>query len=122
MLLRKRVKAGILLYALLMSAVFALLLNFYLLRVQANERQSIAQLSASQAFLMAEVTKDLATEDAGTVSFNQGSVSYSHKKDQLSVKVRLDNGQSFSYVFAREQKQEVDSKLTRNIDDSSIDK
>lgn len=38
-LLKQQVKAGILIYALLMAAIFALLLQFYLGRVVAMERQ-----------------------------------------------------------------------------------
>ncbi|CYU21848.1 competence protein ComGG [Streptococcus suis] len=38
MLLKKKVKAGILLYALLMLAVFSLLLQFYLHRQEAESR------------------------------------------------------------------------------------
>ena len=42
----------------------------------AMERQHQAQLSASQAYLMAELTKDLAKEDTGHLTFDQGVTDY----------------------------------------------
>ena len=56
-LLMRQVRAGILLYAMLMAAIFALLLQFYLGRVVASERQHQAQLKHAQAYLMAEISR-----------------------------------------------------------------
>ncbi len=42
MLFMKKIKAGVLLYALFMSAIFSLFLQFYLNRVVATERQNQA--------------------------------------------------------------------------------
>lgn len=100
-LLKRQVKAGILIYALLMAAIFALLLQFYLGRVVAMERQHQVQLSASQAYLMAELTKDLAKEDTGHLTFDQGVADYNFQDNQLQVVVKLPNQQEFDYVFQR---------------------
>lgn len=98
-LLRRQVKAGILLYALLMAAIFALLLQFYLGRVVASERQHQAQIKSSQAYLMAEMSKDLADEETGQCQFDKGTVSY-HYKDKLLVEtVTLDSKEEFQYTF-----------------------
>lgn len=58
MLLKKKVKAGILLYALLMLAVFSLLLQFYLHRQEAESQ--IAQLAKQEAtaYIMAQMVLD----------------------------------------------------------------
>ncbi|MCK4025152.1 competence type IV pilus minor pilin ComGG [Streptococcus iners] len=63
MLLKKKVKAGILLYALLMLAVFSLLLQFYLHRQEAESQ--IAQLAKqeSTAYIMAQMVLDQVEED-----------------------------------------------------------
>lgn len=106
-LLKRQVKAGILIYALLMAAIFALLLQFYLGRVVAMERQHQAQLSASQAYLMAELTKDLAKEDTGHLTFDQGVADYNFQDNQLQVVVKLPNQQEFDYVFQRAQKEKL---------------
>lgn len=58
MLLRKRVKGGVLLYALLMLAIFSLLLQFYLNRQAAHHTNLLAQREASQAFIMAQLVKE----------------------------------------------------------------
>lgn len=106
-LLKRQVKAGILIYALLMAAIFALLLQFYLGRVVAMKRQHQAQLSASQAYLMAELTKDLAKEDTGHLTFDQGVTDYNFQDNRLQVVVKLPNQQEFDYVFQRAQKEKA---------------
>lgn len=94
-LLRRQVKAGILLYALLMAAIFALLLQFYLGRVVASERQHQAQIKSAQAYLMAEMSKDLADEESGQYQFDKGTV-----KDKLLVEtVTLGSKEEFQYTF-----------------------
>lgn len=63
MLLKKKVKAGILLYALLMLAVFSLLLQFYLHRQEAESQ--IAQLAKQEAtaYIIAQMVLDQVEED-----------------------------------------------------------
>lgn len=63
MLLKKKVKAGILLYALLMLAVFSLLLQFYLHRQEAESQ--IAQLAKQEAtaYIMAQMVLDQVGEE-----------------------------------------------------------
>ncbi|MEX2784795.1 competence type IV pilus minor pilin ComGG [Streptococcus sp. H49] len=125
MLLRMKVKAGILLYALLMSAVFTLLLQFYLNRMVAAERQHQAQITASQAFLMAEVTRDLADSSSGTVIFTQGRSSYKQEADKLNIQVQMDNGKEFSYLFHYEKqnknKQEAGQSVTEDTEQQVSD-
>ncbi|WP_455679453.1 competence type IV pilus minor pilin ComGG [Streptococcus sp.] len=97
--MRRQVKAGILLYALLMAAIFALLLQFYLGRVVASERQHQAQLKSAQAYLMAEMSKNLADEESGQCQFDKGTVSY-HYNDKILVEtVTLDSKEEFQYTF-----------------------
>lgn len=105
-LLNRRVRAGILLYALFMAAVFALLLQFYLGRVVAMERQHQAQLSASQAYLIAESTKGLAKESSGHLDFEQGVANYVFQDNQLRVTVKLSEDQTFDYVFQDVQREQ----------------
>lgn len=62
MILQKRVKGGVLLYALLMLSVFSLLLQFYLRSQVAHHRNHLALRNSSQAYLMAELTMDYVAE------------------------------------------------------------
>ncbi|WP_161981022.1 competence type IV pilus minor pilin ComGG [Streptococcus sp. S784/96/1] len=101
MLLKKKVKAGVLLYALLMSAIFALLLQFYLGRVQAAERQNHVQLSAAKAYLIAQLTVDEADEKSGALTFNQGRSTWKRKGDKLEVSVILSDGHVYRYDFIK---------------------
>ncbi|HEL1961314.1 competence type IV pilus minor pilin ComGG [Streptococcus suis] len=58
MLLKKKVKAGILLYALLMLAVFSLLLQFYLHRQEAESRLVQVARQEATAYIMAQMVLD----------------------------------------------------------------
>lgn len=97
MLLRKRLRAGILLYALLMAAIFSLFLQFYLDRVIASQRQSQAQLRASQAYLLAQWTSQLVTDESGQLTYEQGRVSYHKEAGKLQLEVLLSDGQAYTY-------------------------
>ncbi|HFI0120797.1 TPA: competence type IV pilus minor pilin ComGG [Streptococcus suis] len=63
MLLKKKVKAGILLYALLMLAVFSLLLQFYLHRQEAESRLVQVARQEATAYIMAQMVLDQVEED-----------------------------------------------------------
>lgn len=56
--LQRKVRAGVLLYALLMLAVFSVLLQFYLNRQVAESQLMQANQAATRAYLMAELTMD----------------------------------------------------------------
>ncbi|HFU3729141.1 TPA: competence type IV pilus minor pilin ComGG [Streptococcus suis] len=63
MLLKKKVKAGILLYALLMLAVFSLLLQFYLHRQEVENRLVQVARQETTAYIMAQMVLDQVEED-----------------------------------------------------------
>ncbi|HFI0054476.1 TPA: competence type IV pilus minor pilin ComGG [Streptococcus suis] len=63
MLLKKKVRAGILLYALLMLAVFSLLLQFYLHRQEAESRLVQVARQETTAYIMAQMVLDQVEED-----------------------------------------------------------
>lgn len=108
-LLKRRVRAGILLYALLMAGIFSLLLQFYLNRVVSMERQHQAQRFASQAYLIAELTKNLANENqSGHFKFDKGYSDYTVQDNQCHVTVTLSNQQTFDYTFQNTHKEKVD--------------
>ncbi|HEM6592764.1 competence protein ComGG [Streptococcus suis] len=127
MLLKKKVKAGILLYALLMLAVFSLLLQFYLHRQEAESRLVQVARQETTAYIMAQMVLDkveqdlqvekivagaavsekeanLTTgskqkEDGGRVSFREGQARYQLKGDQLLVAVELTSDGLYTYQF-----------------------
>lgn len=101
MLLKKRLKAGVLLYALLMAAVLSLLLNVYTQRLQAAYRIQEAQLVSRQAYLLAELAKPLAKEVSGEILFDKGRVVYQFRGDTLEMIVTT-NQQEFTYQFLKE--------------------
>ncbi|MDY4761779.1 competence type IV pilus minor pilin ComGG [Streptococcus thoraltensis] len=101
MLLKKRLKAGVLLYALLMAAVLSLLLNFYTHRLKMAYRIQAAQLASSQSYVLAELAKPMAKETSGEILFDKGKVVYQFREDTLEMTVIADN-QEFSYHFLKE--------------------
>lgn len=63
MLLKKKVKAGILLYALLMLAVFSLLLQFYLHRQEAESQIAQVAKQEATAYIMAQMVLNQVEEE-----------------------------------------------------------
>lgn len=103
-----KVKAGILLYALFMAAVFSLLLQFYLNRQVANQRLFQANRERTEAYALAVLTKETATEESGQLAFDKGNTQYRRQGNMLEVSSQLANQKSYSFYF--ESKKEPEKK------------
>ena len=96
------------LYALLMAAVFSLLLQFYLNRQTAHQRNLLAQQERQEAYAIALLTKDQKLADSGQFSFNKGQSQYQKEKDQLIVNVVISD-RTYDFTFAiKEPKARLD--------------
>ena len=111
MLFPKGLRAGVLLYALLITAIFSLLLTFYLSRRDAAIGIYKAGLEKRQALAMAYLTKEDAEKQKGkqgSLAFVQGQATYQKEKDQLHVEVQTSSG--FNYSFSLRLKEETDKE------------
>ena len=95
---KKKVKAGVLLYAVTIAAIFSLLLQFYLNRQVANHRDYDLNKEKLIAFAMAKRTKDKVEQESGEQIFNLGQVSYQNKKTSLVTRVRTPKSQ-YEFIF-----------------------
>ena len=96
---KKKVEAGILLYALLMAAVFSLLLQFYLNRQVSSQRLQLFNRERTEAYAMAVLTKATAKDDSGEMEFEQGKAAYRKEGKELEISSRLSSGHSYSFTF-----------------------
>ena len=106
---KQKVKAGVLLYAVTMAAIFSLLLQFYLNRQVAHHQDYALNKEKLVAFAMAKRTKDKAEQESGEQVFNLGQVSYQNKKIGLVTTVRTPKSQYeflFPSVKIKEEKKE----------------
>ena len=116
-----KVKAGILLYALFMAAVFSLLLQFYLNRQVNNQRLFQANRERTEAYAMAVLTKETVTEESGQLAFDQGSTHYRRQGNLLEVSSQLANQKSYSFYFESKkepEKKAKDGKDSKNAKES----
>ena len=116
-----KVKAGILLYALFMAAVFSLLLQFYLNRQVTNQRLFQANRERAEAYALAVLTKETATEENGQLAFDQGSTHYRRQGNILEVSSQLANQKSYSFYFESKkepEKKAKDDKPSKNAKES----
>ena len=112
---KKKVEAGILLYALLMAAVFSLLLQFYLNRQVSSQRLQLFNRERTEAYAMAVLTKATAKDDSGEMEFEQGKAAYRKEGKELEISSRLSSGHSYSFTFViskKEEKAKEDKKAT----------
>ena len=95
---KQKVKAGVLLYAVTMAAIFSLLLQFYLNRHVAHHKDYTLNKEKLAAFAMAKRTKDKVDKESGEQAFNLGRVSYQNKKTSLVTRVRTPKSQ-YEFLF-----------------------
>ena len=108
---KKKVKAGVLLYAVTIAAIFSLLLQFYLNRQVAHHRDYSLNKEKLIAFAMAKRTKDKVEKESGEQTFNLGQVSYQNKKTSLTTVVRTSKSQyEFLFPSVKIKKEKTDKK------------
>ena len=116
---KKKVKAGVLLYAVTMAAIFSLLLQFYLNRQVAHYQNYALNKGKLVAFTMAKRTKDKVEQESGEQAFNLGQVSYQNKKTSLVTRVRTPKSQ-YEFIFPSVKiKEEKRDKKEEVVTDSS---
>ena len=117
---KKKVKAGVLLYAVTVAAFFSLLLQFYLNRQVAHYQDYALNKEKLVAFAMAKRTKDKIDKESGEQAFNLGHVSYQNKKTSLVTSVRTPKSQyEFIFPSAKIKEEKTDKKEEVVIDSSN---
>ena len=117
---KKKVKAGVLLYAVTMAAIFSLLLQFYLNRQVAHYQDYALNKEKLVAFAMAQRTKDNAEQASGEQIFNLGQVSYQNKKTGLVTRVRTPKSQyEFLFPSVKIKEEKTDKKEKVSTDSSN---
>ena len=108
---KKKVKAGGLLYAVTIVAIFSLLLQFYLNRQVAHYQDYALNKEKLLAFAMAKRTKDKVEQESGEQVFNLGQVSYQNKKTSLMTRVRTNKSQyEFLFPSVKIKEEKTDKK------------
>ena len=116
---KKKVKAGVLLYAVTMAAIFSLLLQFYLNRQVAHYQDYALNKEKLIAFAMAKRTKDKVEQESGEQVFNLGQVSYQNKKIGLVTTVRTDKSQyEFLFPSVKIKEEKIEKKEEAKTDSS----
>lgn len=95
---KQKVKAGVLLYAVTMAAIFSLLLQFYLHRQVAHHKDYTLNKEKLVAFAMAKRSKDKAEQESGERVFNLGKVRYQNTKTGFATSVRMNKG-NYEFLF-----------------------
>ena len=102
---KQKVKAGVLLYAVTMAAIFSLLLQFYLNRQVSHHKDFALNKEKLIAFAMAKRSKDKAEQESGERVFNLGKVTYQNTKTGFATSVRMNKG-DYEFLFPPMETQE----------------
>ena len=108
----KKVKAGVLLYALLMAAIFSLLLQFYLHRQVAERRILKTSQDRLRAYALVQLALEKRKSDEKTSEIHLKSGTVQLKKDPgfLHAQAKMD-GESYEFVLpVREEKESKKSQ------------
>ena len=108
----KKVKAGVLLYALLMAAVFSLLLQFYLHRQVAERRILKTSQDRLRAYALVQMALEKRKSDEKTSEIHLKSGTVQLKKDSGFLHAQAEmNGESYEFVLpVREEKESKKAK------------
>lgn len=108
----KKVKAGVLLYALLMAAIFSLLLQFYLHRQVAEKRILKTSQDRLRAYALVQLAleKGKGDEKASEIHLKSGVVQLQQDPGFLHAQAKMD-GENYEFVLpVREEKESRKSK------------
>ena len=95
---KKKVRAGVLLYAVTIAGIFSLLLQFYLNRQVAHHQDYALNKEKLVAYAMAKRTYERASSESGQQSFDLGKATYSN--DQKGFTAIVDTGKNqFEFRF-----------------------
>ena len=108
---KKKVRAGVLLYAVTIAGIFSLLLQFYLNRQVAHHQDYALNKEKLLAFAMAKRTYEKANSESGQQSFNAGKATY--RNDQKGFTAIVDTGKNqFEFHFSPLKKIDDKTKKT----------
>ena len=113
MLKKKKVRAGVLLYALVMSGIFSLLLQFYLNRQVAHHQDYVLNKEKLVAYAMAKRTYERANSESGEQSFNVGKSTYRSDEKFFTTTISTEKNQ-FEFRFPPLKKTDDKTKKTEN--------
>ena len=111
MLKKKKVKAGVLLYALVMAGIFSLLLQFYLNRQIAHHQDYVLNKEKLVAYAMAMRTYERANSESGEQSFNVGKSTYRNDEKGFTTTISTEKNQ-FEFRFPPLKKTDDKTKKT----------
>ena len=111
MLKKKKVRAGVLLYAVTIAGIFSLLLQFYLNRQVAHHQDYVLNKEKLVAYAMAKRTYERANSESGEQSFNVGKSTY--RNDEKGFTAIVDTGKNqFEFHFSPLKKTDDKTKKT----------
>ena len=117
---KQKVKAGVLLYAVTMAAIFSLLLQFYLNRQVAHHKDFALNKEKLAAFAMAKRSKDKVEQESGERVFNLGKVRYQNTKTGFTTSVRMNKG-NYEFLFPPMKIQEKKTDKKEEVATDSSD-
>ena len=113
MLKKKKVRAGVLLYAITIAGIFSLLLQFYLNRQVAHHQDYALNKEKLLAFAMAKRTYEKASSESGVQSFDVGKATY-HTDEKGFLTIVTSGKNQFEFRFSPLEKTEDKTKKTEN--------
>ena len=113
MLKKKKVRAGVLLYAITIAGIFSLLLQFYLNRQVAHYQDYALNKEKLLAFAMAKRRYEKASSESGEQSFDIGKSTYRNDEKSFITTVNTRKNQ-FEFRFSPLEKTEGKTKKTEN--------
>ena len=111
---KKKIRAGVLLYAVTIAGIFSLLLQFYLNRQVAHHQDYALNKEKLLAFAMAQRTYEKASSESGQQSFNAGKATYRNDQKGFTTTISTEKNQ-FEFQFLPLKKTDDKTKKTEEV-------
>ncbi|MDW7798699.1 competence type IV pilus minor pilin ComGG [Streptococcus canis] len=110
---KTNLKAGILLYAMLMASVFLLVLQVYLSQMTQFHKEYQAQTAYVKARLMAEMIHQNPSQPSGHLSFKEGEATYTCRKGQQLIIIDLGHKRRYQFQYPKRTEEEAKENTSR---------
>ena len=111
---KKKIRAGVLLYAVTIAGIFSLLLQFYLNRQVAHHQDYALNKEKLLAFAIAKRTYEKASYESGQQSFNEGKATYRNDQKGFTTTISTEKNQ-FEFQFLPLKKTDDKTKKTEEV-------
>ncbi|MGT2844737.1 competence type IV pilus minor pilin ComGG [Streptococcus hongkongensis] len=114
MYLQSKVKAGVLLYSLLMASIFMMIVQIYINQTKQFYAEHQAHIAVAKAYVMAEMVRLTKLEKkSGQLKFSTGRIRYVEEEGHIHMDVTVEGGYHYQFNFDTDESNITNANLKK---------